>query len=333
MTRRELVKQALAHKNEGRVPYTIILAPESNALYGPKLIERYGDANIKKEYEAGRLSLLEAYSLAIGNCMLYVSAPWWGWHSFPEDYSTEEAPTLLPYTSGYGSYEGSFKHWKYLRENFDAYQLVTIWGSHFEKAYFARGLENFLADIAGEPEFAARLLNMIIRKNMVMLENFLVSPDIDGVLLGSDWGTQRGLLMSPQSWTTLIREGERMEYELVHSMKKDVFVHSCGKIDAILPDLCEIGVDGLNPVQPECMDLAELKEKYGDTLTYFGGISTQQILPNGTPDEVRRETRRVVELMSRNGGYITAPSQEIMPDVPYENLLALIDTAKEYAGD
>ena len=304
MTRRELVKQALAHKNEGRVPYTIILAPESNALYGPKLIERYGDANIKKEYEAGRLSLVEAYSLAIGNCMLYVSAPWWGWHSFPEDYSTEEAPTLLPYTSGYGSYEGSFKHWKYLRENFDAYQLVTIWGSHFEKAYFARGLENFL-----------------------------VSPDIDGVLLGSDWGTQRGLLMSPQSWTTLIREGERMEYELVHSMKKDVFVHSCGKIDAILPDLCEIGVDGLNPVQPECMDLAELKEKYGDTLTYFGGISTQQILPNGTPDEVRRETRRVVELMSRNGGYITAPSQEIMPDVPYENLLALIDTAKEYAGD
>ena len=90
-------------------------------------------------------------------------------------------------------------------------------------------------------------------------------------------------------------------------------------------------MDGLNPVQPECMDLAELKEKYGSTLTYFGGISTQQILPNGTPDEVRRETRRVVELMSKNGGYIMAPSQEIMPDVPYENLLALIDTAKEYA--
>ncbi|MBQ2278434.1 MAG: hypothetical protein II333_07685, partial [Clostridia bacterium] len=74
MTRREILKQALAHQNTGRVPYTIILAPESNALYGPKLIERYGDAAVKKEFEAGRLSLIEAYSLAIGNCMLYVSA-------------------------------------------------------------------------------------------------------------------------------------------------------------------------------------------------------------------------------------------------------------------
>ncbi len=330
MTRRDLIKQALAHKNEGRVPYTIILAPESIQPYAPKLVERYADATVKKEYEAGRINLWEAYSLAIGNCMLYVNAPWWGWHSFPEDYSAEEAPTELPYTYGYGSYENSFAHWKYLRETFDRYLLVTIWGSHFEKAYFARGLENFLADIAGEPEFAARLLNMIIRKNMVMLENFLVSQDIDGVLLGSDWGTQRGLLMSPASWTNLIREGERMEYELVHRMKKDVFVHSCGKIDAILPDLCEIGVDALNPVQPECMDLAELKEKYGEKLTYFGGISTQRTLPNGTPDEVRRETRRVIELMSKDGGYITAPSQEIMPDVPFENLIALIDTAKEY---
>ncbi len=110
-------------------------------------------------------------------------------------------------------YEGAFEHWKYLRETYDAYLLVTIWGSRFEKAYFARGLENFLADIAGAPEFAADLLNMIIRKNMVMLENFLVSPHIDGILLGSDWGTQRGMLMSPKAWTELIRDGERREYD------------------------------------------------------------------------------------------------------------------------
>ncbi len=112
-------------------------------------------------------------------------------------------------------------------------------------------------------------------------------------------------------------------------MKKDVFVHSCGKIDAIIFDLCEIGVDALNPVQPECMDIAELKRTYGDKLTFFGGISKQQPLPNGSLDEVRRETRRIIEMMSVNG-YITAPSQEIMPDVPFENLIALIDTAREY---
>ena len=328
--RRETIKQALAHKNTGRVPYNIILSPESWDLYAPKLIDRYADSKIKSDLEAGRINRLEAYSLAIGNCMLYVSAPWWGWHSYPEDYSSWDAPTLLPYTKGYGSYEQSFSHWQYLRENYDAYLLVTIIGSHFEKAYFARGLENFLADLAGEPEFSDRLLRMIIRKNMVMLENFLISPHIDGVLLGSDWGTQRGMLMSPEVWRERIKEGERQEYDLIHSMGKDVFVHSCGKIDPILPDLCEMGLDALNPIQPECMDIGELKRLYGGSLAYYGGISTQQILPNGTPEEVARETRRVIELMSTDGGYITGPSQEIMPDVPYENLLALIDTAKEY---
>ena len=131
----------------------------------------------------------------------------------------------------------------------------------------------------------------------------------------------------------MIREGERQEYDLIHRMNKDVFVHSCGKIDPIIPELSDMGLDALNPIQPECMDIGELKRLYGDRLSFYGGISTQQTLPNGTPDEVRRETRRVIELMSGNGGYITGPSQEIMPDVPYENLIALIDTAKEYMGE
>ena len=93
-----------------------------------------------------------------------------------------------------------------------------------------------------------------------------------------------------------------------------------------------MGVDILNPVQPEGMDLAFLKREYGDRLTFWGGISTQTVLPYGTPAEVRKETERVIRLMSDHGGYITCPSQEIQTDVPYENLRALIDTARESAG-
>ena len=183
--------------------------------------------------------------------------------------------------------------------------------------------------MGGYRDFAKNLLNKIIEKNMVMLENFLALPEIDGVLLGSDWGSQRGLLMSPEMWDEMIRPGEQREYELVHSYGKDVWLHSCGDIQVLIPSLIEIGVDVLNPVQPECMDIRMLKENYGDRLTFWGAISTQQTLPYGTPDEVRKEARRVRDLMSKNGGYIFSPSQDIQRDVPVENVMALLEVARE----
>jgi uroporphyrinogen decarboxylase len=166
----------------------------------------------------------------------------------------------------------------------------------------------------------------------VMLENILTDDEIDGVLLGSDWGSQRSLLMSPAIWRDLIAPGEKREYDLVHSAGKHVWIHSCGCIDTIMPDLVEIGMDVLNPVQPEAMDIARLKALYGDRITFWGGISTQRTLPYGTPDEVRADVRRTVELMGRGGGYITAPSQCLQDDVPLANIVALIDEARHAAG-
>jgi len=154
-------------------------------------------------------------------------------------------------------------------------------------------------------------------------------PGIDGVLLGNDWGSQRDLLMSPESWRTLLKPGAKKEYDMIHKAGLDVWVHSCGDIRKILPDLVEMGVDVLNPIQPECMDIYDLKEKYGDRLTFWGGISTQQTLPNGTPEDVRTETIKVTEAMSRNGGYLIAAAQGMQADVPFENLCALVDTANK----
>ena len=171
------------------------------------------------------------------------------------------------------------------------------------------------------------MLDFIIKKNMVMLENIIHTPGIDGILLGSDWGSQNDLLMSPSCWREMIAPGEKLEYDLVHRAGLDVWLHSCGDIRKILPDITQMGVDALNPVQPECMDIYELKEKYGNAITFWGGISTQRTLPYGTPEEVAEETRKVTAALSKNGGYIIAPSQEIQSDVPFENLCALIDTA------
>jgi uroporphyrinogen decarboxylase len=106
-------------------------------------------------------------------------------------------------------------------------------------------------------------------------------------------------------------------------------VHSCGDVQELIPRLVEMGLDVLNPIQPECMDIAMLKQKYGHQLTYWGGISTQQTLPFGTPAEVKAETRRVKQMMSAGGGYLLAPSQEIQTDVSLENLNALLEAARE----
>lgn len=309
MTTRQLVKDAIAHKPSERVPYCIGFTRE---------------ARQKFEREMGIPSAEEF----LNNDVIRINPPWWGWNDLGPEWREMATPEALPGVKGRGSYDGFFDKLRLLRDHSDKYILAMIYGSHFEKANGARGIENFLADMAGDPVFAQKMLDRIIEKNMVMLDNFLGRPEIDGVLLGSDWGSQLDLLMSPETWEAMIRPGEQREYDLVHSFGKDVWVHSCGCITKAIPSLIEMGLDVLNPVQPECMDLEMLKREYGDKLAFWGGISTQQALPYGTPDEVRAETRRVRDLMSENGGYILAPAQELQVDVPIENMLALIDVAK-----
>ena len=310
MTRRELVKAAIAHKVTPRVPYAIDFC---------------GDAwDVLKTVAGGKTQ--EEF---IDDDVLSFSAPWWDFYQLGEDWRKEDMPTSPIRVIGTGSYEKIFERFKEARDKSDKYFLVRIYGSHFEKARDTRGSENFMADIAGEPKFAKRLMNRIIERNLVMLENFLQIPEIDGVLLGSDWGSQRGLLMSPAAWDDMIRPGEQAEYDLIHSYGKDAWVHSCGNIEPLIGRLIEMGLDVLNPLQPEGMDIARIKRDYGGKLAFWGGISTQKTLPYGTPDEVRQEARAVRDLLSAGGGYILSPAQSIQSDVPLQNMLALLEVAKE----
>lgn len=310
MTSRDLVKSAIAHRVTDRVPYCISFTPE-------------GDQELQKVI--GNRCAADF----VDNDITPVAPPWWDWHRLGPEWAAPAPPGAVPAVIGQGSYESFFDSLKRLRDQGDKYILAMIYGSHFEKAYFARGIENFLADLAGEPVFAQRLLNRIIDKNLVMLENFLAGAEIDGVLLGSDWGTQLDLIMAPATWQEMIRPGEQREYDLIHSYGKEVWIHSCGNIEKVIPALIEMGVDVLNPVQPEAMDLAALKSRFGARLTFWGGLSTQRILPYGTPAEVKQEARRVRQLMAAGGGYIFAPAQEIQGDVPAANIAALLEVARE----
>ena len=312
MNRRELVKAAIERRPAGRVPYCIDIcndawqALQAQGVAGGKSLEDFIDNDVQD-----------------------IVVPWWSWHELSEDWTNPDLPSSPAKCIGGGSYNDLVNNIKELRQKNDKYFLVRIYGSHFEKAYFARGIENFLADMAGEPREAQRLLNKIIEKNLVMLENFLAISEIDGVLLGSDWGSQTDLLMSPDTWQEMIRPGEQREYDLIHAYGKDVWVHSCGNIERIIPSLVEMKLDVLNPIQPEAMDISKLKRLYGNNLTFWGGVSTQQTLPYGMPDDVKRESRKVREIMSKEGGYIFAPAQGIQNDVPAANIIALLEVARE----
>jgi uroporphyrinogen decarboxylase len=115
-------------------------------------------------------------------------------------------------------------------------------------------------------------------------------------------------------------------YGLVRSKGKLVFIHCCGKVDRVFPELIECGVDVFNPFQPEVMDVFDVKRRYGSQLSFFGGVSVQRTLPYGTVAEVREETQRLLEVVGRDGGYIAAPSHAIPADAKPENVAALIET-------
>ena len=310
MTSRQRVRATIRHERTDRCPYLITMCADASAQLAPHM--------------GGRT--LDEF---LDNDVIMVGPPWWGWHELGDDWLGMELPTSPEKIRGHGSYDEFFNRLKELADTTGKYLLVAIYGSHFEKANFARGIENFLADMGGEPAFARELLLRIVDRNMVMLDSILAADEIDGVLLGSDWGTQLDLLMSPAVWDDMIRPGEQREYDLVHAFGKDVWVHSCGCIDKLVGRLVEMGLDVLNPIQPECMDIGALKRNYRDKLTFWGGITTQTILPFGTPDQVRAEARRVRDLMGAGGGYIFSPSQDLQADVPAENVLALLEVARE----
>jgi uroporphyrinogen decarboxylase len=166
-----------------------------------------------------------------------------------------------------------------------------------------------------------------------MLE-MVLSADVDGILLGCDWGSQQALMMGPENWRRYIGPRHARLFKRVRAAGKYAFLHSCGNILDVLPDVVDMGVQVLNPVQPECMDIGEIKTRFGRDLTFWGGISTQQTLPNGSPADVRREIRDVATLLGAGGGYILAPAQAIQDDVPLENCLALIEEAQRlFAGE
>lgn len=197
----------------------------------------------------------------------------------------------------------------------------------FDLAWHLTGFQNFMMYMAGEEEFSEKLLDRCLEYNLGLIEN---CPDyVDAIRFGEDWGLQKGLMMGPAHWRHYLKPRLKEMYEAARKRGFAVFIHSCGDISELFPDLIEIGVQAVNPIQPEVMDIYKLKKEYGKDLVLYGGVSCQKTLPLGTPEDVKRECSELLERMGKEGGYIFGPSGAIPTDAKTENIAALIDFVKE----
>lgn len=212
----------------------------------------------------------------------------------------------------------------------DFFRVYCIGFSLFERAWSLRGMDRLLIDFYENPGFVHELLDAIADYNIARVRK-AVTYDIDAVYFGDDWGQQRGLIMGPALWREFIKPRLSRMVRVAHDAGLYQTLHSCGDIRVLIDDLVDLGVNMINPVQPESMDVAELVRTYRGRLTFHGGLSTQRTLPHGTPDEVRAKTRRLLTL-GTEGGYVFAPAHAVEGDTPMENMMAFLDEIQSQPG-
>ncbi len=211
----------------------------------------------------------------------------------------------------------------------DQIALVAL-GSMYEDAWQIRGYEEFLMDMMDESPICDYILDRIFD---IKLRRAVYAARAGAELLtsGDDVANQRTLMFSKEIWRKYIKSRWAKIYQAARDINPNIQIkyHSDGNVTDIIPELIEIGVTILNPVQPECVDVAAVKEAFGKKLVLDGTVGTQTTLPFGTPDDVRNVVRSRKKEVGYDGGIILAPTHMVEPEVPLENILAFIDECKK----
>ncbi len=353
MTHRERVIAALNHEEPDRCPMQVSFTPEFAARLRASLEARGCEA--LRHADGPNACELER---ALGLDLLLTSVGWltsyhkqagvytdeWGvtWKSVPHTtpfgigYYTEpvghplaERGSLFTYKPPDPNRPELYEEAERLIRNFKhEYWIVGVTKTTiFETAWALRGFEALLMDFVEDPEFAEAVLEIPCRYHLAAAEK-LVRMGVDMIWLGDDVGTQNAMMISPSLWRRLLKPRMAHIIAVLKGINPQVKVayHSDGCIYPILPDLIEIGLDVLNPVQPASMDPIRLKREYGDRLCFWGSIDVQRTLPFGSPEDVRNEVLLRLETLGRNGGLIIGPTHNVQLDTPMENFWAMIDT-------
>ena len=256
--------------------------------------------------------------------------------------SVEQPALLRPSLDGYTFPDlTTDDHFEHLDAWADAhaerFRIVQLGILFFERAWWMRGMENFFMDLHTEPAFCEEMLDGLMEVCLGVVDRLLADhgDKIDAIGMSEDYGTERSMMIAPATWRRFIRPRIARIFERIRQGGKYAYIHSCGHVTQIIPDLVDVGINMLQPIQPEAMDIFELKSEFGKDICLVGGISTQNTLPFGTPQQVRDEVRRCLDVMADGGGYIMAPAKPILPGVPVENAVALLESFvnQEMAGD
>jgi len=203
----------------------------------------------------------------------------------------------------------------------------TVW----ETAWYMRGMAELLMDMAEGDEKAAFILDAVTSRSVAQAAAF-ARADVDVIHLGDDIGMQRAPMMGLDMYREYLKPRLAKVINIAREIKPDVLIqyHSCGFVEPFIEDLIEVGIDILNPVQPESMPFAEIYAKYGDRLSFNGTLGTQTTMPFGTPDDVRKAVRDNLDIAGDKGGLFVCPTHVVEPEVPWENIMAYFEACGEY---
>jgi uroporphyrinogen decarboxylase len=200
------------------------------------------------------------------------------------------------------------------------------WGI-FERSWLLAGMQNVMMWMYEKPGAVRMLMENIAQVKTRLSERLVEEAGVDGIRYGDDWGGESALMMGPGLWRRFVKPQQQKLYDVCSGRGKLIFQHSDGHVEDIVPDLIEMGLDVLNPLQPECNDVPGMKERYGSRLAFHGAVSSR-VVHNGSPDEVREEVRLRVDQLAEGGGYLLAPAHGM--SYPPENLEAFREAAVEY---
>ena len=353
MKPRERVEMALNHQRPDRCPMQISFTPEfadrlraDMKIKGKQIHNPHGGGNT---YELER---------ALGEDMLLTSVGWANSYYMDDKPYTDEwgvgwcpHPYQTPF--GTGHYTEIVSHpladetaisrytppdplrpelytasARTLQDFKDHYWIVGVTVTTiFETAWALRGLEQMMMDMVEDPDLTNHLFDIPYQYHLTAAKK-LVQMGVDMIWTGDDVGAQNQMLISPRMWRQYFKHRLANFISELKAINPEVKIayHSDGDIRSIIPELIEIGLDVLNPIQPASMDPAEIKRQFGDKLAFWGTIDEQQTLPFGTPEEVANEVRQRLETVGYNGGLILAPTHHVQLDTPLENFWAMVNT-------
>jgi uroporphyrinogen decarboxylase len=353
MNHRERVLTALNHERPDRCPMQISFTPEfAQRLRGQMGLTRdaghnpHGGGNTY-DLEIALDEDMLLTSVGWANCYYQEAGPYtdeWGigWRPctyetpFGQGTYTEVASRPLVDDRAIDSYQPPdpnrpelyLEAKNLLAQHGDEHYIVGVTVTTiFETAWALRGLSQLMMDFVSDPDLAHRILDIPYQYHLTAAKQ-LTRMGVDMIWIGDDVGSQRGMMLSPAHWRKFLKPLMAQfiaELKAVNPQVKIAY-HCDGDLRTIIPELIEIGLDVLNPIQPACMDPAEIKKTYGNRLCFWGSLDEQHTLPFGTPEDVHQEVITRLRTIGRNGGLILGPTHHVQMDTPMNNFLAMVDT-------